>query len=34
VATLAAAAYQRDEAVSAAQALPRYLRDQVAQKAK
>lgn len=34
VATLAVAAYQRGEAVSAAQALPRYLRDQVVQKPK
>jgi len=34
VATLAVAAYQRGEAVSAEQALPRYLRDQVAQKPK
>lgn len=34
VATLAAAAYKRGEAVTAEQALPRYLRDQVAQVAK
>jgi tRNA threonylcarbamoyladenosine biosynthesis protein TsaB len=34
VATLAVAAYQRGEAVSAEQALPRYLRDQVVQKPK
>lgn len=34
VATLAVMAYQRGEAVSAEQALPRYLRDQVAQKPK
>jgi tRNA threonylcarbamoyladenosine biosynthesis protein TsaB len=34
VATLAVAAFARGEAVSAAQAQPRYLRDQVAQKPK
>jgi tRNA threonylcarbamoyladenosine biosynthesis protein TsaB len=34
VATLAVAAYARGEAVSAEQALPRYLRDQVVQKPK
>lgn len=34
VATLAVAAHQRGEAVSAEQALPRYLRDQVVQKPK
>ena len=34
VATLAAAAYQRGETVSAEQALPHYLRDQVVQKPK
>ncbi len=34
VATLASAAYQRGEAVSAEQALPRYLRDKVAKKPK